>query len=161
MFEKKNPDYGFLGIVFCLGVGAGLLLYLVGSSALSLGEYGSVRKITEEVEKENSRSQVGRDIDQSLSYEEAVEQYDGRRIQFVNCLATPSSMTLKNVTRIMLDNRSADPHEIRVDGVPHRLWGYEFKVVTLSNNTLPHTVSFDCESAGTILYNAAEVLLQN
>src|SRR3989339_2078972 len=88
---------------------------------------------------------AGVDIDKRLTYQQAIEIFDGRRIQFENCFTLQPSMTLKGGTQIMLDNRSPDPHEIRLDGVPYRLWDYEFKVVTLRSYSGLHTVKIDCQ----------------
>ncbi len=158
MENNRNTNYALLAVVFVVGVGAGLIIYMLAAQSLSLGQYGMVGAKRDTMEDGASRQ--GRDVSRLLSYEQAKTQFDGRRIQFDNCASVPSQMTVKNGTQIMLDNRSADPHEIRVDGVLHRLWGYEFKLITLTNSNLPHTASFDCEAAGTVLYNTAEVLIQ-
>lgn len=104
--------------------------------------------------KNVSREQTG------LSYDAAVDQYRDRRFQFDGCLATPNYQTYKNGSKVMLDNRSPDTVEIRLDGVLHRLYGYEFKFVTLTAKTFPHMVKVDCTTNDTPAYNVARILLQ-
>jgi len=103
---------------------------------------------------------TGVDIDKQLTYQQAIERFDGRRIQFDNCFTLQPSMTLKGGTQIMLDNRSPDPHEIRLDGVPYRLWDYEFKIVTLGSYSGLHTVKIDCQVSDILTYNVAKILVQ-
>lgn len=96
-----------------------------------------------------------------VNYETALEQYRDFRIQFDNCVAKPTKVTYKNNTKVMLDNRSPDPQEIRIGNSVYRLWGYEFKIVTLYSAKLPATLSVDCQWLGEPAYNIGEILLQS
>ncbi len=93
---------------------------------------------------------------QNLTYSQAVNLYNNRRIQFdANCTVTPSSIVVKNGTAMMFDNRWSLPRSIALDGVRYVLDGYGFKVITLSNPNLPHTTRIDC---GTGVNNARIIL---
>lgn len=96
----------------------------------------------------------------SLTYQEATETFEGKRIQFANCYAYPTFITLKNRTQVMLDNRSSERSKISVGGTDYNLGGHEFMVVTVSSPYLPNTVAVSCESEGVPLYNSAQILLQ-
>lgn len=98
-----------------------------------------------------------------LSYSEAVNIYDGRRVQFsVNsssnyCLVTPTTATFTNKTSIMLDNRSDKDITISLDRRPYRIKAYDFTIITLKTSVkLPHTVNIDCETGK----NNATIILQ-
>ena len=91
------------------------------------------------------------------SYTELVNEYDGRRIQFDQyCQATPKSVTYKNGTSIMLDNRSGDARTITLAGTKYQLSGYGYTLVTLSSSSLPKEMLFSCGSA----VNVGKILLQ-
>lgn len=110
--------------------------------------------------KTSNTNKNSKGVNTQMTYQEAKDKYDGHRIQFDNCLATPTYMTVKNGTQIMLDSRSSEGNQIVIDGKVYDLNGYEFEVVTLSNNDLPHMVKIDCHTAFTEGYNVARVLLQ-
>ena len=95
-----------------------------------------------------------------LSYQQALEQYRNYRIQLQDCIATPHQVTYKTGTKVMLDNRSVEPTQVWLDGQPIRLWGYEFKIVTLTSKSFPHTIDVDCEWLDQPAYNIARVLIQ-
>jgi len=108
----------------------------------------------------NQQKRVGTDINKKLTYQQAIEMFEGHRIQFDNCFTLQTSMTFKGGTQIMLDNRSPDPQEIRLDGVVHRLWGYEFKILTLRRYSGLHTIKIDCQVNDIMAYNVAQILVQ-
>ena len=93
----------------------------------------------------------------NLTYAQAVKQYEGRRIQFnEQCGAQPSTMTLKRGTAVMFDNRWSGGRWITIDGKRYYLKGFGFTIITLTSQTLPHTVHIDCQT----LKNVAQILLQ-
>lgn len=91
----------------------------------------------------------------TMSYTDAVNKYAGRRIQFdSNCVMTPATMSLRNNTDIMLDNRSPSPRSIFIDRKEHRISGYSYKIVTMRYSPLPHIFTVDCgtgRNTGTIV----------
>lgn len=150
---------------------AGLvLLTLVGVALSQLGtapadDAGSdtptsTATTTAPVVRPKPRSKNVSQLQPKLTYDAAMDQYRDRRLQFDGCLVTPSYQTYKTGSRVMLDNRSPDGVEIRLDGVAHRLYGYEFSIVTLTSAKLPHTVTVDCLTNDTPAYNVAQILLQ-
>jgi flagellar basal body-associated protein FliL len=104
---------------------------------------------------EASSGQTTMPIVSSLSYDEALLKYEGRRIQFgENCQANPNTVTYKDNTGIMLDNRSSQARTIKV-GTNYRIKAYGFRIVTLPDVYLKaKTVFVDCgdyKNVGTIL----------
>lgn len=92
-----------------------------------------------------------------LSYEQALKEYLGRRIQFdQNCKATPSYVTFTSGTKIMLDNRSPLAKTFLVGPNSYHIAAYGFAVITLTSNTLPQTFYINCGQ----LNNAARILVQ-
>ena len=82
-----------------------------------------------------------------LSYGEAINKYQNKRIQINDsCQLNPSSMVLKNGTAVMFDNRSATSKNLSLGGTRYSLSGYDFRILTLSRNTLPATIVIDCGS---------------
>lgn len=80
------------------------------------------------------------------SYNDALQAYSGRRVQFdAYCQANPSSMALNTGTSIMLDNRSGDPRWVSVAGNAYYLDGYGWKVVSVPSTA--GTYYLDCGSA--------------
>lgn len=97
-------------------------------------------------------------VSQSQTYTALVKEYEGRRIQFdINCQAIPSSVTYKNGTKVMFDNRSGDARIITVGGVQYNVAGYGYKILTLSSPTLPKNLLLSCGAA----VNVGQILLQN
>jgi len=93
----------------------------------------------------------------SMAYEEAVEKYEGRRIQFDNsCQASPSKLTYKNGTEIMFDNRSEQPKVISFDDQSKQLLGYSYTVIKMTSPSVPYTVIVSCGESK----NVAQITLQ-
>src|SRR3989338_2024412 len=149
-------------IVFAVGVLAGIGIYAIANEVTDFGSYCSIISPRKDTGEElGQKVRTAGSVANPSNYQQAMEQFEGYRIQFApNCLPNPTSMTVKNGTKILLDNRSADGHEITIDGVPHRLWGYEFETVTMSSDKLPHTAIIDCRSGDDIAYNAVQILIQ-
>lgn len=162
--SKKQATY--------LAVGSIIGLIVIGATAYILArpdiikeanqnmtspEDQSATTTAQEVDKKNK---AGIDIDKKLTYQEAIKKFEGHRIQFENCFTMQTSMTFKSGTQIMLDSRSPDPQEIRLDGVPYRLGGYEFRVITLGRYSGLHTVKLDCQVNDVLAYSVAQILVQ-
>ncbi len=91
------------------------------------------------------------------TYSQLVAAFDGKRIQFdLGCQASPQSMSLKNGTMIMLDNRAPQPRTITIGNVSYSVPASGFKLVTLNSPSLPSTQSISCN--GTT--NVSTILLQ-
>lgn len=93
----------------------------------------------------------------SLSYQQALEKYKDKRIQFDNsCATTPKTVTYKDNTGIMLDNRSAQTRTIKI-GSTYTVKGYGFKIVTLPDTyKQSKTILVDCDGQ----QNVATILVQ-
>lgn len=84
----------------------------------------------------------------SLPYTQLREQYMGRRVQFDQyCQASPSVMSQKNGTTIMLDNRSGDARKVAIAGITYSIPGYGWAFATLRSSVLPKTYTINCGSA--------------
>ena len=91
-----------------------------------------------------------------LTYDQALATYKDNRIQFdTNCQATPSQVTYKNGTSVMLDNRAPVARVIKF-GNSVTIPAYGFKVVQASSATLPVTWLVDCGPS----QNVATVVVQ-
>lgn len=92
----------------------------------------------------------------TISYANALIKYKDARIQLDGlCQASPNTMTFKNGTTIMIDNRSPVVRSVKV-GTEYSVKGYGFKLIELSSKTLPATWLVDCDKA----QNVATVLIQ-
>ena len=93
------------------------------------------------------------------TYNELIKEYDvgGRRVQFdQRCQMSPSAVTYKNGTKIMLDNRSAEAKKITIGGSSYSLGAYGYQLVTLSSTKMPQEFIINCGSA----VNVGKILLQ-
>jgi hypothetical protein len=93
----------------------------------------------------------------SLSYTQAVEKYKDRRIQFdENCQAYPNTVTYKDNTGIMLDNRSSKARTIKL-GTNYSIKAYGWRVITLPDTyRTAKTFLVDCDAS----QNVATILVQ-
>jgi hypothetical protein len=92
----------------------------------------------------------------SISYQAALTKYKDARIQLdKTCQASPKTMTFKNGTSIMIDNRAAVARNVKV-GSAFSIKAYGFKIVKLSSATLPATWLVDCGTS----QNVATILIQ-
>lgn len=95
----------------------------------------------------------------TLSYQNALLQYkDDKRVQITGttfCQVSRNNLMYKNGTSIMLDNRSAQTHTIKIDNT-YVIGGYGFKIVNLSSSVLPKTFLVDCDKQ----QNITKILLQ-
>ena len=124
-----------------------------------VNNYGDMSQINVEGTQDtadDSKQPTANKIAPAMSYAEALTKYKDRRIQFDQaCQATPNSMTFKNGTTIMLDNRASVARNINING-PVSIKAYGFKIITLSSNTLPKTILVDCGTG----QNVATILIQ-
>lgn len=67
------------------------------------------------------------------SYTNALNTYrkNGHRFQFVNCVATPASITLKKGTQFMIDNRDNKMHQITIGAKTYVLRPYDFAIASI------------------------------
>ena len=92
----------------------------------------------------------------AINYNEALERYARARIQLDNnCQATPSSLTLKDNSSIMIDNRSPVPRTVKV-GATYVVPPYGFIIVNIVSPQVPEKWYVDCDSS----QNVAVILVQ-
>ena len=147
--------WAVLGVV--VGI-AGSYLFVQLKQSEDLGPSGDVR--AQRVQIEQQSTGISPAADEISDYATVRDQYADRRIQVDNCALLPNRVTYKNGTTIMIDNRSPDGQELRIDGQVFPLSGYEYRIVTLSHNSLPYLITVDCVTQGQPLYNAGQILLQ-
>jgi hypothetical protein len=94
----------------------------------------------------------------SISYADALVKYADRRIQLdKNCQAIPNTVTYKDNTGIMIDNRSPNARTVKV-GTTYSIKPYGFRIIILPNVTAikSKTILVDCDSQ----QNVATILVQ-
>ena len=93
----------------------------------------------------------------SMSYADALVKYADRRIQLnKSCQAIPNTVTYKDNTGIMIDNRSAMTRTVKV-GTTFTIKPYGFRIVVLPDVLLKSkTILVDCDQS----QNVATILVQ-
>jgi cytoskeletal protein RodZ len=93
----------------------------------------------------------------TISYQDALKQYSTRRIQLnEQCQAVPNTVTYKDNSGIMIDNRSAQTRTVKV-GTTFTIKPYGFKIVVLPDIYLKsQKILVDCDK----MQNVATVLVQ-
>ncbi|HBP27443.1 MAG: hypothetical protein UR25_C0005G0042 [Candidatus Nomurabacteria bacterium GW2011_GWE1_32_28] len=93
----------------------------------------------------------------TISYADALIKYADKRIQFdTACQTFPNTVTYKDNTGIMLDNRSSISRTIKV-GTNYTVKPWSFKIVVLPNIYLQSkTILVDCDKS----QNVATILVQ-
>lgn len=125
------------------------------SEDMSLEDTG-VEEVSGKDQNQNPSSKTDTKKGTSLTYEQALATYKADRIQFDgNCQATPNYVTYKNGSSIMLDNRSPYSRVIKA-GSTFTIPAYGFKILKLSNSTLPVAWFVDCGSS----QNVATIIIQ-
>ena len=104
-----------------------------------------------------SKKSTAPSTEPALTYDQAVKNYENRRIQFdPNCFTIPAFSNFMNNTKVMFDNRYEKGRWFYLDGKGYYLSPYGFKIVTLYSKTLPHTIMIDCGTGK----NNGQILLQ-
>jgi hypothetical protein len=93
----------------------------------------------------------------SISYADALIRYKDKRLQFDTiCQAHPNTVTYKDNTGIMIDNRSPVARTIKI-GTNYSIKAYGFKIVILPDIYLKSkTLLVDCDKS----QNVATILVQ-
>lgn len=93
----------------------------------------------------------------SISYANALVKYADRRIQLDKmCQAHPNTVTYKDNTGIMIDNRSPETRTVKIDQT-YTIKPYGFRIVVLPDVYLKSkTVLVDCNGS----QNVATILIQ-
>jgi hypothetical protein len=84
-------------------------------------------------------------------YSETLTEYTGNfRFQFTNCTASPGTMAIKKGETVMLDNRDANPHTIKVGARSFKLGPYGYAVMTTSELGI---LQITCDGGGAATIN--------
>jgi len=151
--SKKNIQIGIAVIVIagvCAAFFFGKPAVAPEDGVLETEQSATSTEVVEKVTTPIKRTVVSEagDDQVSLSYQNALVLYPAdKRIQLsgtTSCQATPTNVTYKNGTSIMIDNRSAQSHTIKL-GTTYVIPGYGFKIVKLSSATLPYAFFVDCD----------------
>lgn len=95
------------------------------------------------------------------NYEKEIADFTGKRIQINNCQASPTSMTVKNNTTILLDGFSEQKQTITVASKTIVLDGYATAKVTLNGSDKVKTsFSVGCLIGDSQHYNIATIITQ-
>jgi hypothetical protein len=147
-------------VIIILVIIAGIWWFNGGNSNLALFPDASTSPTTAGATKTPAVAKKGTPVPvatSSQSYSQLVAQYGSNRIQFnQDCQASPSSMVLKSGTSILLDNRSNKTQVISLNGASYSLVPYGYRVVSVSNASLPKTIGVSCNS----LVNTGTINLQ-
>lgn len=84
---------------------------------------------------------------EASNYDALVVEFEGRRLVLdANCTsASPSNITFKNLTQIMIDNRASnEPRTVRIGDRVYNLVAHGWYLTTLYSTQLPANMSFFC-----------------
>lgn len=151
---KDNPIF-ILVIVLIL---VGYAFWTTKKENSALGPVQNTSPIVDPTKNTNNGSNVYTGVAPvtTLSYGDALVKYKDARIQLnQNCQATPTNVTYKNNSYLMIDNRASVSRTVKV-GSTFPVKAYSFKIVKLSSTVLPVTWYVDCDKS----QNVATILIQ-
>lgn len=129
-------------------------LWSLNKNPTSLLNYGSTPAISTEDMSQGSVN-VGAPVS-SISYQDALVKYKNARLQLdKDCQASSYSMTFKNGSSVMVDNRASVARMVKV-GSTFSVKAYGFKIIKLYSEKLPATWYVDCDKS----QNVSTILLQ-
>ncbi|MBX4200914.1 hypothetical protein KW786_02175 [Candidatus Parcubacteria bacterium] len=156
--QNKNLELWIGGAaVLVLVIVAGLLVMFTNTPGPVQVTTGPSQTGTEPASVQDISAQDTGTAAVNISYSDALAQYATRRIQLdKNCAATPNSVTYKDNTGIMIDNRSPETRTVKVgSSFTIKPWG--FKIVVLPDIAVkPSTLLVDCD----MHQNVATILVQ-
>ena len=157
--SNKGQSENSLAVFY--GIGAVVVILLIiffstrGTELVVKDESGNPLDIPTEDISAGSVNNVVKKVP-SISYADALVKYKDARIQIdALCQAFPNNVTYKNGTSIMIDNRSAINHTLKI-GSTYTVDAYKFKIIKLTSNNLPETLLVDCDQ----YQNVATILVQ-
>jgi zona occludens toxin (predicted ATPase) len=152
---KNNSGKTVLWVVVALILVVGLYFLLKNKPAVVAPVDETTTTETQSVQDTSGPSPVVSPA--PISYANALIKYADRRIQLDTlCQAHPISVTYKDNTGIMIDNRSSKTRTVKV-GTTFTIKPYGFKIVVLPDVYLStKTLLVDCDS----MQNVATILVQ-
>lgn len=155
--EKNNKIFIGISVAVIVIIGILYFVFLNNDTDITVADNtqtNTTTKSVESVQDINETSGVGA---VSISYANALIKYADRRIQLdENCQAYPNTVTYKDNTGIMIDNRSNNTQTIKI-GATFTIKPYGFKIVVLPDIYLKSkTLLVDCNQS----QNVATILVQ-
>ncbi len=153
MQKNKNTILAIVGLV----VVALIVLMVVKNNKKAVQPVVVNDQPIEQVDEDTTTGAVVvKPAKNSISYQNALIKYKDHRIQLgQDCQATPTNVTYKNGTSIMIDNRSNVARTVKV-GSNYTIAAWSFKIVNITSSTLPATWLVDCGAQ----QNVATILIQ-
>lgn len=158
--EKKNLKMLIWVIVALAVVVVAIALYFTLANKQPVEQVTTDNSAIKEKEPESVQDVGTKDTGAgaaSISYADALVKYADRRIQLdTSCQAHPNTVTYKDNTGIMIDNRSPNTRTVKINTTfTIKPWG--FKIIVLPDVTSkPKTILVDCDSS----QNVATILVQ-
>lgn len=147
---KKNP---LLIIVIIAAVAlAGYFLWR-GMRAAPTSEpspAGETPSATQPEAQSTPSPQTVSEAQKGILYNQALTTYTGLRFQFVDCatgapVISPGSLSIKQGSKFMLDNRDPETHTIKIGNQSYRMEGESFVIVTAPSRG---TYNITCDGGG-------------
>jgi Flp pilus assembly protein TadG len=155
---EKNKMLVWGGVIVVIIIAVALFFVFKNNQTTSqTGDQANNQTQTEPQSAQDISSQDTGAAAAPISYANALIKYADRRIQLdKNCQATPHTVTYKDNTGIMIDNRSAQTRTVKV-GTTFTIKPYGFKIVVLPDVYLKSkTILVDCDQS----QNVATVVVQ-
>ena len=150
---KENP---VIILVVVLALVAYALWSMKSSPAIPSTDTNQVVDTTTGANNGNGNGNGNVNTNTPLSYSDALAIYKNARIQLdTACRASPSNITYKDGTSIMIDNRAPVARTVKVNSV-YTIPAYGFKIIKLSSAILPATWLIDCDKS----QNVATIIIQ-
>lgn len=108
----------------------------------------------------NTNTNVGSGNQAAMTYQQALVRYQDLRLQINDCVMLPSSVTYKNSTSVLIDNRGTQAVQVYFDKQVVKLSAYQFKIITLKSSLMPHQITVRCQTGGVDHFNIGQILLQ-
>ncbi len=162
--ENKNNTNIWIGVVIGLVILTVALFFIFRSKSTVTTSFNApatdnttALEPSSTLDTSGSTTTTGGAQQISISYADALVKYADRRIQLdKSCQAFPNTVTYKDNTGIMIDNRSPEARTIKI-GTTFTIKAWGFKIFVLPDVYLKSkTILVDCDSQ----QNVATVLVQ-
>ncbi len=155
--EKNNNMWVWIGVVVIIGL---IIFFVFKNKAIVapvVNQDNNTGTVNEPESVLDTSGQTTGVTPVSISYANALIQYADRRIQLdTACQAHPNTVTYKDNTGIMIDNRSPNTRTVKI-GTTFTMKPYSFRIVVLPDIYLQaKTILVDCDSS----QNVATILVQ-
>jgi len=160
MIDKNKRTILIVSVVIILIAVLSFIFIMKGSDLATIEVVENQEGLNENATSTPGTTPTGTVVKPALTYQQALNLYQDVRLQINDCVMLPSSVTYKNGTTVMIDNRGAQSAVVNFDKKIVNLSAYQFKIITLKSNTTPHEVKVDCKTDSTNHFNIGQILLQ-